>query len=159
MQQNSFDSFLQSIGLGTLSLHGYGPLILEGTLTTLKLAGFALIVAVILGLLGASAKLSRLAPLRFIAQSYTTLIRGVPDLVLMLLIFYSLQNWLGALTDYMGWDYIDIDDYPNGLLETKTQYYFDIYSTNETGTAWAGTCQFELDSLGYNEIDSAVPFF
>ncbi|AXA67557.1 MULTISPECIES: ABC transporter permease [Pseudomonas] len=115
MQQNSFDSFLQSIGLGTLSLHGYGPLILEGTLTTLKLAGFALIVAVILGLLGASAKLSRLAPLRFIAQSYTTLIRGVPDLVLMLLIFYSLQNWLGALTDYMGWDYIDIDPMAAGI--------------------------------------------
>jgi histidine transport system permease protein len=33
------------------------------------------------------------------AQLYTTLIRGVPDLVLMLLIFYSLQTWLTALTD------------------------------------------------------------
>jgi histidine transport system permease protein len=43
------------------------------------------------------------------AQLYTTLIRGVPDLVLMLLIFYSLQTWLTALTDFMEWEYIEID--------------------------------------------------
>lgn len=56
------------------------------------------------------------------------------------------------------WDYVDIDDYPHGLLETKTPYYFDIYSTDDTGTSWAGTCQFELNSLGYNEIECSVPF-
>ena len=30
---------------------------------------------------------------------YTTLVRGVPDLVLMLLLFYSIQIWLNNLTD------------------------------------------------------------
>ncbi|MGM9451579.1 amino acid ABC transporter permease, partial [Klebsiella sp. K47] len=70
-----------------------------------------LLVSVGLGLLGASAKLSALPLLRIPAQLYTTLIRGVPDLVLMLLIFYSLQTGLTSLTDAMEWDYIEINPF------------------------------------------------
>jgi len=50
---------------------------------------------VVLGLLGAAAKLSPLRIFNLPATFYTTLIRGVPDLVLMLLIFawaYGLRN-------------------------------------------------------------------
>jgi histidine transport system permease protein len=70
----------------------------------------------VLGLLGASAKLSKAAVLRVPAQIYTTLIRGVPDLVLMLLIFYSLQTWLTTLTEAMEWDYIEIDPFSAGVI-------------------------------------------
>ncbi|MBF4190174.1 hypothetical protein ISX56_30500, partial [Serratia ureilytica] len=40
---------------------------------------------------------------------YTTLIRGVPDLVLMLLIFYGLQIALNNITTLLGFSQIDID--------------------------------------------------
>ncbi|MNC36767.1 Histidine transport system permease protein HisQ [compost metagenome] len=70
----------------------------------------------VLGLIGASAKLSKSALLRVPAQVYTTLIRGVPDLVLMLLIFYSLQTWLTNLTSAMGWDYIEINPFSAGVI-------------------------------------------
>lgn len=43
-------------------------------------------LAVIFGLLGAGAKLSRFAPLRWIGNIYTTMVRGIPD-VLFLLFF------------------------------------------------------------------------
>jgi histidine transport system permease protein len=102
--------------LRLFDLHGFGPLIFQGTLVTLELAICSLLVAVLLGLLGASAKLSRSLFLRFPAQLYTTLIRGVPDLVLLLLIFFSLQNWLGILTDEMGWEYIEIDPMTAGIF-------------------------------------------
>jgi ABC-type amino acid transport system permease subunit len=52
---------------------------------TLSVAAASLGIALVLGLLGAMAKLSRLAPWRRLAQAYTTVIRAVPDLVLMLL--------------------------------------------------------------------------
>ena len=55
----------------------------------------------IIGLIGASAKLSKNRYATGLATVYTTLIRGVPDLVLMLLIFYSLQIWLNDATDYL----------------------------------------------------------
>jgi histidine transport system permease protein len=83
------------------NLAGYGPQILAGTVTTLELSILSLIVSFIIGLLGASAKLSKNRIVSGIATVYTTLIRGVPDLVLMLLIFYSLQIWINDFTDYL----------------------------------------------------------
>ena len=62
---------------------------------------FSLVVSFIIGLIGASAKLSKNRMLPASRTVYTTLIRGVPDLVLMLLIFYSLQIWLNDVTDYL----------------------------------------------------------
>jgi ABC-type amino acid transport system permease subunit len=45
-------------GLSAFSLKGFGPLLMEGTWMTIKLSAMSLLVAVLLGLLGASAKLS-----------------------------------------------------------------------------------------------------
>jgi histidine transport system permease protein len=111
-----FEDLLQTLGLSAFSLKGFGPLLLEGTWMTVKLSVFSLAVSVLLGLLGATAKLSSLPFLRIPAQIYTTLIRGVPDLVLMLLIFYSLQIWLTGFTDFMEWDYIEIDPFSAGVI-------------------------------------------
>jgi histidine transport system permease protein len=82
-----------------LNLAGYGPQIAAGTVTTVELSLLSLIVSFFIGLFGASAKLAKSRPLNIIATIYTTLIRGVPDLVLMLLIFYSLQIWINDFTD------------------------------------------------------------
>ncbi len=83
------------------NLGGFGPQILAGTVTTVELSVLSLVVSFILGLFGASAKLSKNRAARGIATVYTTLIRGVPDLVLMLLIFYSLQIWINDFTDWL----------------------------------------------------------
>lgn len=111
-----FDDLLQYLGLSAFSLKGFGPLLLEGTWMTIKLSLLSLLVSVVLGLIGASAKLSGAAALRVPAQLYTTLIRGVPDLVLMLLIFYSLQTWLTGITEALEWDYIEIDPFAAGVI-------------------------------------------
>jgi histidine transport system permease protein len=111
-----FDETLQTLGLSAFSLKGFGPLLLQGTWMTIKLSLLSLLVSIALGLLGASCKLSSLRILRIPAQLYTTLIRGVPDLVLMLLIFYSLQTWLTGLTEAMDWDYIEIDPFAAGVI-------------------------------------------
>lgn len=97
-------------------LEGYGPVILAGTWETIKLAFFSLVVALSLGLLGASAKLSSHWASKTLATAYTTLIRGVPDLVLLLLIFFSMQIGLNELTDLIGTDPIDIDPFTAGVL-------------------------------------------
>ncbi|MGP8027043.1 MAG: ABC transporter permease [Acidocella sp.] len=84
-----------------LDLAGYGQQIFSGTVTTIELSVLSLILSFIIGLLGASAKLAKSRVLRGMSTVYTTLIRGVPDLVLMLLIFYSLQIWLNDFSDYL----------------------------------------------------------
>ena len=97
-------------------LYGFSEVILKGALVTLELAIASLVLAVVIGLVGAGAKLSRNRPLAWIFEGYTTLIRGIPDLVLMLLIFYGLQMLLNVITDALGFDQIDIDPMAAGIV-------------------------------------------
>ncbi|WP_304622811.1 ABC transporter permease [Roseateles cellulosilyticus] len=98
-------------------LHGFLPSLLEGATVTLGVALCSLGVATVLGLLGALAKLSRSRLARAVAGTYTTLIRGVPDLVLMLLVFYGGQVAVNTVAPMLGHeDYIDIDPFVAGVL-------------------------------------------
>ena len=99
-----------------LNLQGYGPMLAQGAWMTLKLAFLALALSLTLGLVAAGAKLSSARWLRVPATLYTTLIRSVPDLVLILLIFYSLQLWLNDLTEAFGWDYVEIVPFTAGVI-------------------------------------------
>lgn len=97
-------------------LYGFSEVILKGALVTLELAIASVILAVAIGLVGAGAKLSRNRPLALLFEGYTTLIRGIPDLVLMLLIFYGLQMLLNSITDALGFAQFDIDPMVAGIV-------------------------------------------
>jgi arginine/ornithine transport system permease protein len=98
-------------------LHGFLPSLLDGTLVTLGVALSSLSMAMVLGLLGALAKLSKWRLPKALAYAYTTLIRGVPDLVLMLLIFYGGQVAVNHAAEAMGYqEGIDVDPYLAGML-------------------------------------------
>ena len=97
-------------------LYGFSGVILQGAIVTLELALSSVVLAVLIGLVGAAAKLSQSRALALIFEGYTTLIRGVPDLVLMLLIFYGLQIALNTLTDAIGISQIDIDPMVAGII-------------------------------------------
>lgn len=96
--------------------HGYLNAILGGLLVTLAIAAASLATACVFGLAGAVAKLSKSRAARWTAEVYTTLIRGLPELVLMLLIFYGGQILLNDLADRMGWGYIDVPPFAAGVL-------------------------------------------
>ena len=97
-------------------LSGFGPLILAGSWVTLKLSLLSLLLSMLIGLAGASSRLSKARLLRGWATAYTTLIRSVPDLVLMLLLFYSLQLGLNQCTEALGMEQIDIDPFLAGVV-------------------------------------------
>ena len=91
-----------------LDLKGYGPALMDGAIVTIELAFLSLALSVALGLIGASAKLSQSRVAKGIATTYTTLIRGVPDLVMMLLFYYGGQVAVNMLSDYI-WETYEID--------------------------------------------------
>jgi len=110
------------------TLYGYLDILLIGAWLTLRLALGSLLFAVILGILGALGKLSKSRSLRIIAQSYTTIIRGVPELVLMLLIYYGGQMAINNAVFAMGFDsYIDIDPFSAGVFTIS--FIFGAYMT------------------------------
>lgn len=99
-----------------LDLHGYGPQILQGTWLSVEVALLSLAIAVLLGVAGALGKLSRSGPARAIANAYTTLIRGVPDLVMMLLLFFGGQQLVNQLAPLVGYeDYVDVNPFVAGV--------------------------------------------
>lgn len=98
-------------------LHGFLPSILEGAALTVAVAILSLLIAIAFGLAGASAKLSKSRWLVSLATLYTTVIRGVPDLVLMLLIFYGGQTLVNTIAPKFGFDdFIDVNPFIAGVM-------------------------------------------
>lgn len=95
---------------------GYLPLILKGMIVTVEVALFSLVLSLFLGILAASARLYGGPISRAIAATYTTVIRGIPDLVLMMLIFFGGQILVNNIGDSLGWGYIDIDPMIAGII-------------------------------------------
>lgn len=111
-----------------LNLHGYGPSILEGTILSLEVSLVSLAIAMCLGMIGALSKLSSARPLQFLAQIYTTVIRGIPDLVLMLLVFFGGQVFINQMGPLVGYDeYIDINPFIAGV--STIGFIFGAYMT------------------------------
>lgn len=91
-------------------------MILRGMVITVQVALLSLFISMMLGIIAASARLYGGTISRTIAATYTTVIRGIPDLVLMMLIFFGGQVLVNKLGDKLGWDYIDIDPFIAGTL-------------------------------------------
>ncbi|MBS7808786.1 ABC transporter permease [Variovorax sp. PCZ-1] len=108
-------------------LYGYLPAILEGLVLTLQVSATSLAIACVFGLIGAAAKLSASRGARWAADVYTTLIRGLPELVLMLLIFYGGQIAINKVADARGWGYVDIPPFLAGVMTVG--FIFGAYLT------------------------------
>ena len=97
-------------------LAGYSLSILQGTVLTIELSLVSLAIAVVLGICTALIKLMAPLPLRLIAALYTTVIRGIPSLVILLLIFYGGQVLINSIAPRVGYDeYIDINPFLAGV--------------------------------------------
>ena len=91
--------------------------ILHGALLTVAVSLAALAVSIVLGLMGAAAKLSGRTLLVAAATVYTTIIRGIPELVLMLLVFYGGSIGINHLLELSGTGItLDIEPFSAGVL-------------------------------------------
>lgn len=131
-----------------MSFSGYGPLLLSGTWMTIQLALLSLLLSVIIGLIGVSSKLSNIKALRYIATAYTTLIRSVPDLVIMLLLFYSLQLGLNQITEALQMDQIDINPFVAGVITLAFIY----------GAYFTETFRGAFQSVPRGQIEAAMAY-
>jgi len=95
---------------------GWGDEFLHGMLITAQLAVTAFLLGTVLGLLGAGAKLSPVPPLRWLAEAYTTVVRGVPEMLVLLLLFYGGTSALKTLGNSLGFQTgVDVDAFTAGV--------------------------------------------
>ena len=101
-----------------IDLKGYGWMLWAGLAVTVEVGVCAAIVATLMGLLGAWGKLSKSVVARTVANTYTVIVRGVPELVLILLCYYGLTILLQRLLALvMGEEVlINIDPFSAGVI-------------------------------------------
>ncbi|GCE13739.1 amino acid ABC transporter permease [Tengunoibacter tsumagoiensis] len=76
------------------------PTLLMGALATMIISVASIVFAVCLGVLGALGRLSKFAPLRWLASLYVEVVRGTPLLVQLLLWYFG----IGTLLSNLGFD-------------------------------------------------------
>ena len=91
-----------------------------------------------------------------IFEGYTTLIRGVPDLVLMLLIFYGLQIVLNQVTDALGMAQFDIDPMVAGIITLG--FIYGAYFTETFRGAFMAVPQGQIEAATAFGFTSAQVF-
>lgn len=97
-------------------LHGFGPALAAGTWMTLKLSLAAVGVGLLLGLLGAIARTSASPVLRLLGGTYTTLVRGVPETLWVLMIYYGTVSGLNAIGAPLGYPDLALSPFAAGTL-------------------------------------------
>ena len=97
-------------------LHGFGPALLAGTQMTIQLALASLVLGLVLGLLGALAKTSPLKSLQWLGGTYSTLVRGVPELLWVLLIYYGTVSLMRSLADLLGMESLELSAFAAGTI-------------------------------------------
>jgi polar amino acid transport system permease protein len=94
---------------------GWGWNMLRGLGSTLQIALGAYALGLFIGWFGALGKLNGSKLTRWLLEIYTTLIRAVPELVLILLLYYAGTQAINEVLDMMGYRPIDISGLVAGI--------------------------------------------
>ena len=123
----------------------YRWLLLQGTGVTLLLGLCGLALAMAIGLVSAAAKIGGTPVVKRLAGYYTTFVRSVPDLCMMLLLYFggqTLLNKLGAATGW--WDYIEVNSFAAGVITIG--FIFGAYMTESFRGAYGSIPKGQLEA-------------
>ena len=97
---------------------GWGDEMLRGALMTMAVAVCSYLFGIVIGILFASFKLSKHVLLRYLAEFYTTVVRGIPELLIIYLVFFGggtlLRTVASGIFGYEG--YIDPPLFITGMV-------------------------------------------
>lgn len=86
------------------NLHGYAPLLLKGVAETVVIGLASMLGAVVWGLILCGLRTVPWRPLRYGIDIYMTVVRAVPELVMVLVLYYGLPNLVQEIAGYWGYD-------------------------------------------------------
>ncbi|WP_419738464.1 ABC transporter permease [Ruegeria sp.] len=110
---------LETLGLGTsmelLSLSSWGGNLLRGLANSLQIAFGAFGMGLVIGLFGAYGKLYGGKVTRDLLAIYTTVIRAVPELVLILILYYVGSDIINKISEAVGGGRVEINGVAAGI--------------------------------------------
>lgn len=105
-----------TLGLLALSPPGWGGTLLAGLWASMQIAVGAFAMGLVIGLGGAYGKIYGGPVLRDLLAIYTTLVRALPELILILLLYYGLTDLLNQTLLTFGAERIQISGVMAGIL-------------------------------------------
>jgi polar amino acid transport system permease protein len=127
---------------------GYGDEMFWGLTRTIQISLLAYALGISLGLCGAMGKLTGGKWLKNILEGYTTLVRAVPDLVLILLLYYAGTDGINRMLISIGLGPIEV----NGLVAAVFVLGF-VYGAFSTEVLRAG-----IQAVPVGQIEAAKAY-
>jgi polar amino acid transport system permease protein len=126
--------------------NGWSDELAEGLAVTVSLAVATLPVGLVLGLVVALAKRSSAWPLRLIGNAYTTVFRGLPELLTLFIIYYGVQIGIQALVEalFEDADPIEINTFVAGMVALGV--VFSAYASEVFLSAFKGITQGQIEA-------------
>jgi octopine/nopaline transport system permease protein len=107
-------SYFELIGFGP---SGWGAALLAAAGTTLLVAAAGFLIGSFTGVLVAWAKIAGAAPLRIAGEVYTTVLRGVPDLLVIYLFYFGGSQILTGIAGLFGVKgFVGVSPFASGAL-------------------------------------------
>ena len=107
---------VSTMDLLALSPPGWGGNLLRGLMNSVYIAAGAYALGLLIGTGGAYGKLYGGPVVRDLMEAYTTLVRAVPELVLILLIYFAGADLVNRLLEALGYARIDINGLVAGIV-------------------------------------------
>ncbi|WP_417667069.1 ABC transporter permease [Roseibium sp.] len=137
----------EALTLISFGENGWGDEIAKGVIVTVTLALATLPFGLILGFIIALAKKSQEPSLRMAANIYTTIFRGLPELLTLFLVYFGVQIGLQQLLKLMGFDvYIEVNSFVAGMVALAL--VFSSYASEAFLSAFRGIPQGQYEG-GY----------
>lgn len=95
---------------------GYGDELLWGALMSVSIALLAYAMGLMIGIAGALGKLNGSSLTRSLLEGYTTLVRAVPELILILILYYAGTATLNQILEQAGLEAIRINGFAAAVL-------------------------------------------
>ena len=109
-------------------LRGFGDQLLLGALMTVGLSLSILVLGLVIGLFIATAKLSGFKPFRAVGEVYTAIFRAVPELLIILIIYFGSSGILTAIAESFGYDeFVELSPFAAGV--TSLGLVFGAYAS------------------------------
>ncbi len=90
---------------------GWGVNLLVGAVSTLQISALAYLLGLVIGLFGALGKLTGGKITRRVLDGYTTIVRSVPELLLIVILYYTGTQALNNMLVSIGYDPIRINGF------------------------------------------------
>lgn len=133
-------------------LQGFGDQIIAGAITTLQVALTSLVLGIAVGLCGAMAKVNGIGALRWLADGYTTIVRGIPELLIILILYFG---GTVALTALLG-RYVEVDAFAAGVFALTI--VFGAYATEVFRAALLAVPRSQIEAAHALALSRALTF-